>query len=73
MKWRVFTNDVGPNQFSALKEIEAESWDEALRKMKPLAKQLRCKVLVAPENRRDLWPDGQTGRIPTEAKRYIVR
>jgi hypothetical protein len=77
MKWRVFTNDVGPNAYSALGEISAPS----LREAKAEAKR-RCsglimdnaglKILVLPDERKALFPDGQTGKIKREARAFIV-
>lgn len=69
MKYRVFTNDVGPNQFSALREIDARFDDEALLKGVRDCNGLPSgtKILVLSEQRRDLWPNGKTGRVPKEA------
>ncbi len=70
MKYRIFTNDVGPNKYSCLRVIEARSNDEAARKA-ALRIPFRCKMLVIPDNRRDLGPNGQTGVIPRESQKYV--
>jgi hypothetical protein len=80
-KWRVFTNDVGPHQYSGLKDITASSLSEA----KAMAKQRwgnlpidprrvdkTLRILVLPHSEKNLWPNGQTGRIPKEAECCIV-
>lgn len=69
MKYRVFTNDIRPDQFSAFCFVEADSQGEANDKAHARTRTLpSCgypfKYLALAENRRDLWPDGRTGRLP---------
>jgi hypothetical protein len=76
MKYRIFTNDVGPNAYSALCEVSAESLREAKAKAQIVCRELpsrhNLKVLVIPNDRRDLWPDGKTGKISADARPFIV-
>ncbi len=73
MTFKVFTNDVGPNQYSAFKRIEAASQDEADERAAKLTQMLptdprrndqTLRVLAILETRTDMMPDGQTGRLP---------
>lgn len=72
MKFRVFTNDVGPNAYSCLMSLSAKDQNEANRKARRIAGKLDCKAVALPESRRELWPDGQTGLLPAESKRLVV-
>jgi hypothetical protein len=73
-KYRVFTNDVGPNQYSAYCEVKASSDDEALSKGMKACNYMQSgtKVLVLSNNRKDLWPHGKTGRVCEESLEYLV-
>ena len=71
VKYRVFTNDVGPNAYSALRDITAESITDAKRKAKTMIDQ-ETKALVLPHTLRHLWPDGISGRIKTTAQGFVV-
>jgi len=70
MKYRVFTNDVGPDQYSAFCMVDGASKEEAEQaafiKVRGLqnADGRQVKVLVIPDDRKDLMPDGKTGRLP---------
>lgn len=64
MTYRVFTNDVGPNAYSALCDITASNQDQACQRAARRAQRFApVKVLAMPENKRSDWPNGQTGRI----------
>ena len=65
MKYRVFTNDVGLNKYSALTEITANSLAEAKKKTAKMHF-FESKVLVIPNDKRSLWPDGLTGKVNRE-------
>ena len=64
-KYRVFTNDVGPNQYSAYCEVKASSDAEALLKGAKACNHMLSgtKILVLSNKRRDMWPHGKTGRV----------
>jgi len=70
MKYRVFTNDIGPKQYSAFCMVDAASKEEAEQKAFIIVRGSRnadgrwVEVLVIPDNRKDLMPDGKTGRLP---------
>lgn len=67
-KYRVFTNDVGPKQFSAYCEVKASTDQEALLKgMKACVNMpVGTRVLVLSNNRRDFWPNGKTGHVQSD-------
>lgn len=71
MLFRLFTNDVGPNRYSALMPARAANQEDANRFALAKAKRLGCKAVALPENRPDLWPDGHTGELPAAAKRLV--
>lgn len=70
MKYRVFTNDIGPGRYSCFCLIDADSDEQAQRIAESRCKGLQnfngraVKVLVIPDDRKDLMPDGKTGRLP---------
>ncbi len=81
-KYRVFVEDVGPGKFSAAGVpvklrggIEAATPREAIDKSKVANPKgtnewLGRRLIALPHDRRDLWPDGQTGAVPREALRF---
>lgn len=71
VKYRVFTNDVGPLKFSAFRDINAATDAGALIKAARLVNLPGVKILALPHHRPELWPDGKTGAIPEEAKNYM--
>ena len=74
-KYRVFTNDVGLNQYSAYCEVKASSDAEALLKGAKVCLHMPpgTKILVLSNNRRDLWPHGITGRVDGRSvKKHII-
>lgn len=73
MKYRLFTNDVGPEQFSALRDIDANSDAAALTEARKVAEYLQCKVLAIPHSLSALWPNGKTGRISAKARHFMIR
>ena len=70
MKYRVFVEDVGPSRFSGVRDIVAATPKAAI---KPFATDQGKglwhgrRLIAFPHSRRDLWPDGQTGKVPREA------
>lgn len=76
MKYRVFSNDIGLNAYSALATLSAPSLGEAKldakRRWSTLPSFHKLKILVLPEDRKDLWPDSITGKIRRAAEVYIV-
>lgn len=79
MKYRIMSNDVGPNAYSALAPVEAETLAEAKRKAvrrfgnlptDPDRRDQTLRLLVIPESRLYLH-DGQTGKIKAEAQQYV--
>lgn len=72
MTFRVFTNDVdggrGYSCFASWRGTQERAQQYAAK----LAAKFQCKVAMLPEDRRDLWPDGQTGRLPIAAKAFVV-
>jgi hypothetical protein len=72
MMYRFFTNDVGLNQYSAYADsVRGLSLQHCEARARRLAAKLGCKVLLLPHDRKDLWPDKKTGRIPVEAKAFV--
>ena len=71
MKYRVFIEDVGPNKFSAIRDAEAKTPQEAILKVVNLHA-VDVQVIALPHSRRDLWPNGRTGKVPTEALGFSV-
>lgn len=63
MKFRMFTNDVARNRYSALRDCEANTPSAALKKT-AVGLPAGTKLLALPYSRPDLWPDRTTGRIP---------
>ena len=72
MKYRVFTNDIGPNQFSCLRDITAHTLAQAKGQARQCIASWETKALVVPHSHPDLWPDSKTGTIKPEAEAYIV-
>ena len=73
MRYRIFSEDVGIEKFSALDEVDAPNPRAAISpfctdKTRKLLHGRR--VIALPTNRKDLWPDGKTGRVPKEALEY---
>jgi len=74
LKFRIFTNDVDVNRYSCFGDIEAGSLLDA--KQKAFAKTINLpsphglKVLVIPHERVDLWPNGLTGKVPSDAETH---
>jgi len=68
MTYRVFSQDVGPSGFSAIKDVTAESPRAAVAKVKPAWK--GEKMIALPYSRRDLWPNNKTGAVPCEALEF---
>lgn len=71
-KYRVFVRDVGKRGYSGLRDAEADSVAEAIiiasRKRRRLP---RLPYLIAlPHDRKDLWPDGKTGKVSPEALEF---
>jgi hypothetical protein len=69
VRYRVFTNDIGPDRFSCFGAVDADSQNDANAKARTMTYKLPgCgypfKYLALAENRKDLWPDGKTGRLP---------
>lgn len=86
-KYRVFTNDLGPDAFSGYMDLKASNLLEAKAEALRHTAALTCggnrgvgffetwplKVLVIPHFRRELWPDGETGEIPEGARPFFAR
>lgn len=73
MRYRLFTNDVGPMAFSCLKLIDATCLEMAKSHARRIARDLGCKVLVLPDDDSSrLMPNGRTGEIPVQARSFIV-
>ena len=67
-KYRVFTNDVAQNRYSAFCDVDAGTLEAA--KVKALAKvNHACRVLVLSHYAKNLWPKGRTGEIDTDLLR----
>lgn len=69
MKWRIFTNDVGPNQYSALTDVTAPDLQAALKKI-PAGLEKGTKILCLPHKAMALWPDGKSGRVSDKALEF---
>lgn len=67
-KYRVFSQDVGKYGYSGVKDVMADSPRSAVNKVGQAWE--GEKMIALPHGRKDLWPDGQTGRVPREALRY---
>lgn len=73
MKFRIFVQDVGRSGYSGFKEVEAVSTKAAVKGLKVPSWRSEFSTsklpyyIALPNNRKDLWPDGQTGQVPKEA------
>lgn len=78
MKYRVFTNDVGPSRFSAYRDVEAPNDEAALKAAALVCSRLAFrasggKILVLPHDKRGIWPNGNTGAVKAGAvERYLI-
>jgi hypothetical protein len=73
IKYRIFSEDVGPGKFSAVEEVTAPNPREAILPFCTDKKRRLWygqRVIALPDNRRDLWPDSKTGTVPSEALKY---
>lgn len=71
MKYRVFTNDVGPDQYSALREIDAPTLKDALAiAASDLGLTKGTKFLCLTRDQAELWPHGFSGRVPAAALKF---
>lgn len=59
-KYRIFIQDVGKNGYSGYADTQATSRREAESQYSHAP----ARIVALPHNRRDLWPDGKTGRLP---------
>jgi hypothetical protein len=69
MTYRVFTNDVGPSRYSALRQVNAGSLRGALEQAARGGLPKGTKILCIPEDRMDLMPNGQSGRVKAFVER----
>jgi hypothetical protein len=70
MTFRVFVQDVGESGFSGVDDINAPDSLKAIMKFAYPPGGLTWygkKLIALPHDRKDLWPDGQTGHVPEEA------
>lgn len=73
MQFRIFVQDVGPYGYSGYTDVSAADPKEALAAIgegKGQGKRRRPLFIALPKSRKDLWPDGKTGRVPQESLRY---
>ena len=68
MKYRLFTNDAGPNGYSALKDIEAKSIESACIKARTHLWRGEKGILL-PLQEKPYWPD--TGKTPPTANQLL--
>jgi hypothetical protein len=67
-RYRIFTNDVGPDAYSCFESVDADSAQEAVERSKVSGWDNDVKVLAIPESRPEDMPDGQTGKLSIAAK-----
>jgi hypothetical protein len=72
MSYRLFVEDIGRGKFSAMgiAEVRAKSPQAAIEKGFGPSKWNGKRIIALPHDRKDLWPDGQTGDVPEEALEY---
>jgi hypothetical protein len=80
MKYRIMSNDVGPNAYSGLADIQADTLEAAKKKavrrfghlsVDPRRLDGSLRLLVLPHDKFHLH-NGTTGRIVAEAQQYVV-
>jgi hypothetical protein len=69
-KYRLFVQDVGISGYSGLYDVQAASSLAARKLARDEGRRRRAKVLALPHDRRELWPDGQTGEVPRAALEF---
>ena len=69
MKYRVFAQDVGRSGYSGVRDVEIESLEDYVRDNTSPGRWLR---ILLPHARKDLWPDGHTGELPTATHAYLI-
>lgn len=69
MVYRIFTSDIGPMQFSALKDVDTA---DPFKTIEDVAARFSTVALALPHTRRDLWPDGQTGKLSEDCIKFIA-
>lgn len=62
--FRIFVQDVGKKGYSGLSDIEAYTVEHALDLVGAVSSK---KYIALPHTRKDLWPNGKTGRVTEEA------
>jgi hypothetical protein len=72
MSYRLFVEDVGKGKFSAMgvAEVRAANPKAAIRAGFGPSLWNGKRIIALPHERKDLWPDGQTGEVPEEALEY---
>lgn len=66
-KFRVFEQDVGAHGYSGVRDVLASSPMRAVRLISKLGHLDGNQLIALPHTRKDLWPDGRTGRVRPEA------
>lgn len=69
-KYRIFTSDIGPMQFSALCDVYTAQPSKTVEKT---SFRFNTTAIALPHTRKDLWPDGQTGKLSDDSKDYLRR
>lgn len=67
-KYRLFTSDIGPMQFSAYQDTYTADPTERIRE---LSRALNTTAIALPHTRRDIWPDGKTGKLSAAAVLWL--
>ena len=76
IQYRIFVQDVGAYGFSGVVDAMGHSPGDAIDQSEtasPPAEKRQWfgrKLIALPYTRMDLWPDGKTGAVPTEALKF---
>lgn len=71
--FRIFVQDVGKTGYSSLDQVRADNPVDAILPFctDPRTRTVHGRKLIAlPDDRRDLWPNSETGKVSKEALRY---
>lgn len=69
-KYRLFTSDVGPMQFSALCDVYTA---DPFKSIAETSRRFTTTAIALPHGRKDLWPDGKTGKLPLDGVAWLQR
>lgn len=70
-RYRIFTNDIGPHAYSALRDVVAPTVSEAIAKGWKGRLPTGVKVIACDHEQKQWWPDGKTGKLPYGAGAHV--